>query len=795
MTSRSMMLLLATLLLAGGLLGTAVLAATVEYDLTIARQAVHITGHEAEAMTLNGSIPGPTLRFTEGDLARIRVHNAMAVDTSIHWHGVLVPPTMDGVPYVSYPPIAPRATFTYEFPIRQSGTYWYHSHTRLQEQSGVYGAIVIAPRKPVAPPIRADRDEVILFSDWTDEKPHQVLRTLKRGSDWYAIEKGSAQSILGAARRGELGAYFQRELLRMPPMDLADVAYDRFLANGRPELSLPASSGETVQLRIVDGSASSFFHLQFAGGPLTIIAADGQPVEPDREGRLLIGVAETYDLLVTLPGPGTYELRATAHDGSGYASVWIGSGDRHPAPAIPRPDLYATKMGKPTLSRIFALRPQGSMGMTDAAVAAGRFDRPGMMGMGSMNMGNMQDMGGMPGMEHGMGMSEIPGIPGTKASPSAPRAGMAMGAGDTSREGMAPASLPASLPPRGGKQYGRDFRFLGPDVARAGPVAVDGIDPARPWSPYSRLRSIESTALPTDRPVREVRLTLDGDMERYVWFINNRPLSESDDIRIRAGEVVRFIMINRTMMHHPMHLHGHFFRVINGQGDYSPLKHTVDVAPMSTTVIEFEASEVGDWFFHCHLLYHLKSGMARVVHYESYTLNPQLAAVRPRLYRESWYAWGEASLLSNMSEGYVTAADTRNNLTAEWEMGWQHVPQSEWEGIVTWDRYLNRFLTIFAGGDFGDAIEKNRGIAGLRYLLPFNLETRAFAGSDGEARVEVGRGFQLTPRLALDGRVQFDTDTLWEYRTGLSYTVTRALSLRAGWHSDYRWGGGLQVRF
>jgi len=803
MTSRHRMLLFAALLLVAGPFRNPALAATVEYDLTIALQQVSITGHEVEAMTINGSIPGPTLHFTEGDLARIRVHNAMAEDTSIHWHGVLVPPRMDGVPFISFPPIAPGTTFTYEFPIRQNGTYWYHSHTRLQEQRGVYGAIVIAPQKPPAPAIHSDHDEVVLLSDWTDEDPHQVLRTLKRGSDWYALEKGSAQSILGAARLGQLGAYFQRELQRMPPMDLADVAYDRFLANGRPEISLPAQPGETLRLRIIDGSASSFFHLQFAGGPLTIITADGQPVDPDREDLILIGVAETYDVLVTLPGPGSYELRATAHDGSGYASIWIGSGSRHPAPAVPRPNLYAGMMGKPTLSRIFSLTPEGVMGMSDTAVAAGRFDQPGMMGMGHEDhgMGGME-MGKGSGMTHGMeGMNGMSGMHMPAAAATRAEKAELESLFAESESGITPAEQPipkqteVSSAERDGKKYAYDFRPLAADISSAPGLATDGMDPARPWPPYSRLRAVASTALSTGQPVREVRLALDGDMERYVWSLNNRTLSESEEIRIRAGEVVRFIMINRTMMHHPMHLHGHFFRVINGQGGYSPLKHTVDVAPMSTTVIEFEASETGDWFFHCHLLYHLKSGMARVVHYENYTLDPQLAAIRLRLYRESWYAWGEASLLSNMSEGFVTAADTRNNLTAEWEVGWQHVPGTDWEGMFTWDRYLNRFLTLFAGGDFGDAIEKNRAIAGVRYLLPFNLETMAFFGSDGGARGEVGRSFQLTPRLSLDGRVQFDTDTLWEYRAGLSYTVSRAISVRADWHSDYRWGGGLQLRF
>jgi CopA family copper-resistance protein len=559
-------------------------AATVEYGLTIARQEVNITGRPARGMTINGGIPGPTLRFKEGDFARIHVHNKMNVETSIHWHGVLVPPDMDGVPYISFPPIRPGTTFTYEFPIRQSGTYWYHSHTSLQEQSGVYGGIVIEPRRNGPKP---NRDYVVLLSDWTDEDPHEVIRKLKRGSEWYVLEKGSGQSILGAARLGMLGDYFKRELQRMPAMDIADVAYDRFIANSEPQSPLPAEANETVRLRIIDGSATTYFHVEFAGGPMTIIAADGQDVQPVRENRFLIGVAETYDVLVQVPPSGAYEFRATAHDGSGCASVWIGSGERLPAPDVPKPNLYHT-MGDLSLKQILSLTPQGTMGMPDGEVEAGKFDRPGRMDMGSMDMGAMH---GITSMKQG-------------ADPSKMKTGGMDHGGH-----FLPTALQAS---RIGKKYATDFRFLASDVSASKNLAVDGMDPRRPWPPYAKLRSTKPTGFPKDKPVREIRLTLDGDMERYVWFLNNKAISESDSILIREGEVVRFIMINRTMMHHPMHLHGHFFRVVNGQGDYAPLKHTVDVAPMSTTVIEFDANEFGDWFFHCHLLYHMESGMARV---------------------------------------------------------------------------------------------------------------------------------------------------------------------------------------
>jgi len=252
-------------------------AQTVEYTLTIAQQTVNFTGKPVAAMTINDGIPGPELRFREGDTARIHVHNTMDVDTSIHWHGILLPPGMDGVPYISFPPIAPGSTFTYEFPIRQAGTYWYHSHTGLQEQRGMYGAIIIEPREVNQKTVQ---EHVILLSNWTDEDPNNVNRTLKRGSEWYALAKGSGQSILGASRLNMLGSYFQREFMRMPPMDISDVAYDRFFANGRIGSNLMAEPGKRIRLRIINGSATTYFYLEFSGGPMTIISADGIDVEP-----------------------------------------------------------------------------------------------------------------------------------------------------------------------------------------------------------------------------------------------------------------------------------------------------------------------------------------------------------------------------------------------------------------------------------------------------------------------------------------------------------------------------------
>lgn len=795
-------------------------AATVEYELTIAYQNVNYTGKAIEAMTVNGGIPGPTLHFTEGDLARITVHNQMDVESSIHWHGLLVPPGMDGVPLISFPPIAPGTSFVYEFPIRQNGTYWYHSHTSLQEQKGVYGSIVI---DSLQQELLVDRDHVVLLSDWTDEDPHRVLRTLKRGSEWYALEKGSAQSIFGAARNGKLGAYFSRELQRMPAMDIADVAYDRFLANGVPETNLAAEPGEVVRLRIIDGSATTFFHLEFAGGPLRIVSADGQNVEPLDEQRLLIGVAETYDVLVTVPDSGAWELRATAHDGSGYASVWLGVGERYPAPAVPLPDLYSG-MGHGG-QRIFALTPAGSMGMSDAVVASGRFDQPGMMGMDhsahDMKMGTDSEISQMDHSQHDMAkQSEAEMVHAGHDMEKSADSGIThededleglfedaepeMDHSDHAMTGMQEDQMTMKNVDRSGKRYGRIFRPMATDISAVDNLAIDGMDSARPWPPYEKLRATRPTALPVDAPVREVRLTLDGDMERYVWSLNNLTLAESDDILIREGEVVRFIMINRTMMHHPMHLHGHFFRVVNGQGDYAPLKHTVNVAPMSTTVIEFEANEVGDWFFHCHLLYHMKSGMARAVHYENFNLTPQLTQIRPQLYKDSWYAWGEVDLLSNMFEGTAVLSSTRNILMAEVEVGWQEVDETEWEAFLLWERSINRFFSLFAGGNFEgelidgeweDAVEEERGLIGVHYLLPLNLESSVFVATDGEARFSIEKEFELTPRIGFCGEVEYDTEEKWESAIGVSYLVNKTVSAKVQWHSEYQWGAGLQIRF
>ena len=808
-------------------------AKEVVYNLTIAAEHVNITGKAVHAMTIDGGIPGPTLRFREGDVAVIHVRNDMKHDTSIHWHGMLVPPDMDGVPFVTFPPIKPGATFTYRFPIRQNGTYWYHSHTHLQEQLGVYGSIVIDPKSGR----EHVKEHVVVLSDWTNRNPQEVLRTLRRGSEFFSVEKKTAQSVLGAAKTGTLGDFFRRETMRMPAMDLSDVAYDAFITNGKPEETLQAMPGQTVRLRIINAAAGSYFHMNWAGGPLTVTAADGQRVEPLKmKEPLLIAIAETYDVLVTVPATGSYEFRSTAQDGSGKTSLWIGSGEKHYAKDIPRPFVYESMMGF-DLNYALALTPQGTMGMNDRKVEKGAFDKPGMNmgsmghdgGMGGMNHGGMK----MEGMDHGSmkmgemkhqkmameGMSEeehkaMQGMDHSKMdhgeNKDAPK--MEMSIMDHGKKGdaaemdmgsMGNGTMGGGMGPMQGMKHNPpkwyDF-LLREDAARHPMLMSDGMPPDRPFSPYKKLRSAKNTSLPDNAPRRVFRLTLDGEMGRYVWMINNRPLSPSDDLFIKEGEVVQFIMINRTMMHHPMHLHGHFFRVINGQGGRSPLKHTVNVEPMSTTVIEFMANEPGDWFFHCHILYHMMSGMARVVRYEGFTPAPETEVIGNGVYDEHdpFLAYGYADVMSNMTQGQVTASSLLNIFNLEWEAGWDGVTDTEWETTLTYERFINRFTNVFVGVHAEGVDwtrEDERLVGGVRYLLPGNFLSTAWIDSDGEVRITLDRELMLTPRLSIFGEVEYDTRDNWSYQAGLSYLLTKSLSATALWDSNYGVGAGMTVRF
>lgn len=385
---------------------SALWAKTVNYDLNLSAITVNYGGKERPAMAINGSIPGPTLRFTEGDDAVIRVKNDLNEDTSIHWHGILLPNDQDGVPHVNMAPITPGETREFRFRLRHGGTFWYHSHSGLQEQLGIYGGIVITPKGGER--IQTDHDLVVVLSDWTNESPYDVLAQLRAGREWQQIKKGTAQSIVGAIQHNDLPNMVKRSMKRMPPMDFSDVAYDAFLANGKTAAEFPAQPGETVRLRLINASAASYYRLDYAGGPMQIINADGTDVQPVATGRFLFAIAETYDLLVKVPNKGgAWELRATAQDGSGHSSLFIGQGERHAAPDVPKPNIYKTMAGMGDMG--------GMIGMSNVKGKDNMkgMDHSSMAGMGEGDIAApvpAMDHGTMAGMQ-GMDDPERPGSP------------------------------------------------------------------------------------------------------------------------------------------------------------------------------------------------------------------------------------------------------------------------------------------------------------------------------------------------------------------------------------------------
>jgi CopA family copper-resistance protein len=704
-------------------------ARVVESDLFIEEKTIEIGGQVSRALAINGQIPAPTLRWKEGDTARIRVHNGLDTSASLHWHGLLVPNGQDGVPGLTNVPIEPGASHVFEFALKQAGTYWYHSHSGLQEQRGLYGAIVI---EEATPSPSFDRDHVVVLSDWTSEKPEEILRLLKSGSETFSRQKGSLQTVWGAYRANGLGAMFERSLNRMPPMDASDVAYDAFLTNGEEEQNLEALPGQRIRLRVVNAAASSYFYLEYAGEPLKVIAADGKDVEAVDLGRMLIGVAETYDFVVQVPPEGAAEFRATAQDGSGHTSLWIGEGQKRSAEDVPPPNLYAAHHAQ-----------------------------------------HAQHEGG----EH---------------APSADR--LARHDKHRNHENHDEADNPDKHKNHKNHKNHKKHTSRDDHNNHANREDRDSVKvPERPMPPYNRLRSPVATTLSGSAPPREIRLELTGDMERYVWSFNGKTLSEADKIPVKKGEILRIVFENKTMMHHPLHLHGHFFRVLNGQASHAPLKHTVDVNPLGTTVIEFLADEEGDWFLHCHILYHMKAGMARIVHYQDWDPPAALDESRRSLLSDPWYAWADAAALSNFTEGYMTTSSTRHQLAFEWEVGWQDVPSAEYELLASYRYHFNRFYSALLGGHFQDG--QNRAVFGFEALLPLNIGSQIWVDSEGEVRITLEKDLQLTSRLGVVGEVQYDTETEWEGRTLLLFNVNRFLDLTAGWHSEYGFGGGLNLRY
>lgn len=535
------------------------------FKLAIAPQPVNFTGKKRLATAVNGSVPGPILRWKEGETVTLDVANHLAESSSIHWHGLILPAGMDGVPDISFPGIAPGESFRYQFKVNQSGTYWYHSHSGFQEQSGLYGAIVIDPKEP--DPVSYDRDYVIMLSDWSDEDPNDIYAKLKKMSGYYNFaERTTSDLARDIQQKGLSRTWSDRSMwnrMRMSDRDLSDVTgYTyTYLMNGQT----PADGwtglfkrGEKVRLRIINGSAMSFFDLRIPDLKMTVVAADGQNIEPVTVDEFRIGVAETYDVIVEPKADRAYAIFAQALDRTGYARGTL------------TPDLSLTA-DVPSLDP-YPLLTHQDMGM---------------------------DMSGMSG-ENGM-----PGMDQAGSDMSSTMTGMAMigaaGQGSNAKIIHAPTEFGPHV----------DMRTQKPELRLDDP-GVGLRNNGRRVLSYADLRNLYPTADQRE-PEREIQLHLTGNMSRYMWSINGIKYADAEPLRFKYGERLRITFVNDTMMNHPMHLHGMWSELETGDGQRIPRKHTVIVQPGSKISYLVTADAMGGWAYHCHLLYHMLGMFRKVV--------------------------------------------------------------------------------------------------------------------------------------------------------------------------------------
>jgi len=753
----------------------------VRYDLYVRDTIVNFTGNEKRAIAVNGQIPMPTLTFTEGDIAEIHVYNELKEGTSLHWHGLYLPNKEDGVPYLTQMPIKPGTEHVYRFPIVQSGTHWYHSHSGLQEQIGMYGSLILK-KKADDPTFRKGIDDLpqvpIILSEWTDYKPENVHRMLHNASDWFAIKKGTTQSYAEAIKEGHFKTKLTNEWKRMLAMDVSDVYYDKFLINGKTESQLSQfKAGDKVRLRISNGGASSYFWLTYGGGKITVVANDGNDVVPVEVDRLIIGVSETYDVIVTVPEKDTsYAFLATPEDRTKSTSIYIGEGEKKAADLLPKLKYF-----------------EGMKMMNNMMNMDGTMDDMGMsMSMQKMDMNTVMypELSASPKMEMDgkMDHSKM-----NMKSEEIDHSNM-----DHSMAGMKSDKVDM-------KDAKMDHSKMDMSSKKSKIITLN----------YGMLKSPIATTLPKGAAVRELRFELTGNMNRYVWSMDNKVLSESDKILIKKGEIVRITLYNNSMMRHPMHLHGHDFRVLNGKGDYAPLKNVLDIMPMETDVIEFEANADGDWFFHCHILYHMMAGMNRVFSYENSAPNPLLPnkeKAYKKLQAESnaLHFMAENDFATNGNDGQAMLQNARWSFGTEWRLGYHDEHGYESETHI--GRYIgrNQWFMPFIGFDaryrkldhgeveenlFGQSSTKDKRLQvslGFNYTLPLLVVAQAEVYHDGNVRFQLMReDIPLTKRL----RMAFMVNTDKEYMGGLKYIVGKNMGITTHYDSDMGVGFGLNLNY
>ena len=547
--------------------GQPTMLAGTDFELFIGESPVNITGKARTAMTINGSLPGPILRWREGDTVTLRVRNRLSEDTSIHWHGIILPANMDGVPGLSFHGIAPNGLYEYRFKVQQNGTYWYHSHSGLQEQAGVYGPIIIDAKEPE--PFQYDRDYVVMLSDWTDEEPNRLMAKLKKQSDYYNFHKRTLGDFIDdVSEQGWAAAVADRKMwaeMKMSPTDLADVSgYTyTYLMNGQaPDGNWTGlfKPGEKLRLRFINGSAMSYFDVRIPGLKMTVVAADGLHVEPVSVDELRIAVAETYDVIVEPDNAEAYTLFAQSMDRTGYARGTLAVRDGLSAP-VPELD------------------PRPLIGMDDMGM-----DHGSMAGMDHSQMAAM-DHGSMAGMDH----SQMAGM-----------GGMAAMGGQMQSHPASETNNPLV-----------DMQTMMP-TAKLDDPGMGLRDNGRRVLTYADLKS--TFADPDGRePGRTIELHLTGHMEKFAWSFDGIKFSDAEPLRLKYGERLRITLVNDTMMTHPIHLHGMWSDLEDDHGNFRVRKHTIDMPPGSKRSYRVTADALGRWAYHCHLLLHMEMGMFREV--------------------------------------------------------------------------------------------------------------------------------------------------------------------------------------
>ena len=615
-------------------------------DLTVRETAFGFGGRRATATTVNGTIPGPLLRFREGQEAVIRVTNRLHEDTSIHWHGLLVPNGMDGVPGVTFAGIRPGETFTYRFPLRQYGTYWYHSHSGLQEQTGHYAPLIIDPAE--AEPFQYDREYVIMLSDWSFEDPHKILDNLKKQSAYYNFQRRTVGEFFRDVDRMGLRATLRDRLewgkMRMSPTDISDVtgATYTYLMNGLPPQANWTGlfrRGERVRLRFINAGGGSYFDVRIPGLEMAVVAVSGQHVQPVTTDEFRMEIAQTFDVIVQPTEDRAYTVFAESMDRSGYARGTL----------APRPGMSA---------EVPKRRPRHTLTMMDMGMAMGGMSGMDMPGMdmkggddstGRHAAGHDGMLGGTPaagaGARDTSGMAQMPGMPAGGRSDARKPDADAMAGHDMPEGAMGGMTgMGAAGAARGFEVRLRDGTIVRTSGLRApgtlpepvmhGPDSHGSANAATPMETRSRLqepgaglgkdgwRVLVYTDLKRLKPAadfappaREIELHLTGNMERYMWSINGVKFSDAPDhIPLNHGERIRLTIVNDTMMAHPMHLHGVFMELENGHGAECPLVHTIDVKPAERISLLATPVDAGPWAFHCHVLFHMEMGMFRVFH-------------------------------------------------------------------------------------------------------------------------------------------------------------------------------------